>query len=173
MPPVTLNPYEGEGVPAILSSPRRTLLPHILDLTTPTEMSDGIRIIHGIGRDWKVIQLLSPTDNVFDVASSQSPHVSYTFSTAGCDSVCVLLSVVPTWPLFKGRGNKLGIAIDGGKPQLADNLFTEYSRHWKDQVMRNETTLRLRLPLEAGKTNHTVTLFTGDPGVMIQRIAIE
>ena len=173
MPPVTLNPYEGEGVPAILSSPRRTLLPHILDLTTPTEMSDGIRIIHGIGRDWKVVQLLSPTDNVFDVASSQSPHVSYTFSTAGRDSVCVLLSVVPTWPLFKGRGNKLGIAIDGGKPQLANNLFTEYSRHWKDQVMRNETTLRLRLPLEAGKTNHTVTLFTGDPGVMIQRIAIE
>jgi hypothetical protein len=39
--------------------------------------------------------------------------------------------------------------------------------------MRNETTLRLRLPLEAGKTNHTVTLFTGDPGVMIQRIAME
>jgi len=126
-----------------------------------------------MGRDWKVVQLLSPTDNVFDAASPQSPHVSYTFSAAGRDSVCVLLSVVPTWPFFKGRGNKLGIAIDGGKPQLADNLFTEYSRHWKDQVMRNEATFRLRFPLEAAASGHTLTLFTGDPGVMIQRIAIE
>ena len=64
MPPVTLNPYEGEAVPAILESARRAPLPRVLDLTTPTEMSDGIRIIHGIGRDWKVVQLLSPTDAV-------------------------------------------------------------------------------------------------------------
>jgi hypothetical protein len=56
--------------------------------------------------------------------------------------------------------------------QVFENKFHEYSRSWKDQVMRNAAVCRLHFALDASKTRHTLTLHGIDPGQMVQRVVI-
>ena len=108
-----------------------------------------------------------------DASSHMSPHVTYSFVLEGKDSVEVQLSTVPFWPLYDGRENRIGISIDDGKPQVFNNLFAEYSRLWKNQVLKNEVSCRFRFAIDPKKKNHTITIITGDPGMMVQQIMLE
>lgn len=169
-PAVTYNPEEGVKEPQLQTTLRKPI--HI-DLSNPTYQSEGIRLIKGIGLDWVAVQMTKPTNTMCDASSHMSPHVTYSFVLEGKDSVEVQLSTVPFWPLYDGRENRIGISIDDGKPQVFNNLFAEYSRLWKNQVLKNEASCRFRFAIDPKKKNHTITIITGDPGMMVQQIMLE
>lgn len=169
-PAVTFNALEGIIEPHL--QPKIKQQTHI-DLSTPTSISDGIRLVKGIGMDWIAVQMTEPSNVVNDATSLKSPHVTYSFVHKNKDSVDVWLSTVPFWPLYSGRENKIGISVDGCRPQVFNNLFSEYSRLWKNQVLRNEASCHLRFAVDPQKKNHTITVISGDPGLMVQRITIK
>lgn len=169
-PAVTFNALEGIIEPDL----QPTMRQHTpINLSSPTSMSDGIRLVKGIGMDWVAVQMTEPSNVVSDATSLKSPHITYSFVHENKDSVDVWLSTVPFWPLYKGRENKIGISIDGCQPQVFNNLFSEYSRLWKDQVLRNEASCHLRFAVNPKKKDHSITIITGDPGLMVQRITIK
>jgi hypothetical protein len=54
-----------------------------------------------------------------------------------------------------------------------NNSFAEYSRSWKDQVMRNGAPCVMRFAIDKKKPKHTVTFKAVDPGQMIQKVVID
>jgi hypothetical protein len=85
----------------------------------------------------------------------------------------VLFYAVPFWPLYKGKSNRIGVSVDGGPVQVFENRFQEYSRSWKDQVMRNGIACRLRFALNPALPTHTLTFHTLDTGQMVQKVIVD
>jgi hypothetical protein len=80
---------------------------------------------------------------------------------------------VPFWPIYAGKSNAVSISVDGGVSQVFENNFLEYSRTWKDQVMRNGAVCHLHFHVDASKPSHIIRFQTLDPGQMLQRIIID
>jgi hypothetical protein len=89
------------------------------------------------------------------------------------DSVDIVLYTVPFWPIYKGKSNRVAVSVDGSEPQVFENAFAEYSRSWKDQVMRNGVACRMRFAIDQQKGAHTITFKALDPGQMLQRVIID
>ena len=130
---------------------------HVIDLARFVSKSDDARLVTGLGYDWQVMQLGS---------------AAYSLPQIDSDSVTVVLYTVPFWPLYKGKSNAVSIDLDG-KTQLFENRFREYDRSWKDQVMRNGATCRLRFPIDRTKAGHLITFTALEPGQMLQRVIID
>ena len=103
----------------------------------------------------------------------QLGEATYTLPKIMADSIDVFFYAVPFWPIYKGRGNGISVNVDGGMPQVFNNSFAEYSRSWKDQVMRNGTPCTLRFAIDKKKSKHTITFKAIDPGQMIQKAIID
>lgn len=146
---------------------------YVINLADYSKMADGVNIIKGIGYDWQVVQLGGPCVLPKNIDDGHHPAVEYTFPEVDCDSVDVVFYTVPFWPLHAGRGNAIGVSVDGGVRQVFDNKFGEYSRRWKDQVMRNGAECRMRFAVDKSRSSHTLSFFTGDSGQMIQRVIID
>ncbi len=132
-----------------------------------------IRLINGIGYDWTALQLGEAVEPVADPTDLQGAWVEYEFSGVDGDSVTVQVYTVPTFPLYEGRSTSFGISVDGQPAFIAKNEPREYSRTWKDQVLRNGTVATAKFPVKTGVGKHTLTLICGDPGIIIQRIVID
>lgn len=150
--PVDLTPtgegsFKGEGC-------------YVVNLTKFDSKDDGVRIIDGLGYDWHVLQL-------------QDGKVDYTLPVLSGDSVDVLFYAVPFWPIYKGMNNRIGVSLDGSEIQVFENQFREYSRSWKDQVMRNGIACRLRFAINPAAPAHTLTFHTIDAGQMVQKVIID
>ena len=117
-------------------------------------------ILEGLGYDWQSVQLNGGT-------------VTYSLPQIRADSISVVLHVVPLWPLYPGKGNSVGVSIDGSPMQLLTNKFQEYGRSWKDQVMRNGYSRRFRFPVSRHNQSHQLTLHTIDDGQIVQRVMID
>jgi len=81
--------------------------------------------------------------------------------------------MVPFWPLYAGKSNRVAVSIDGGVEQVFENQFKEYSRTWKDQVMRNGVSCRMHFAVDKSKHRHTVTFRALDEGQMLQQLIID
>ena len=138
----------------------------VLDLSRYTSKTADARLIQGLGYDWQVIQLGDPV-------STSKAAVNYTFPAVTRDTVEVTLYTVPFWPLYKGKGNAVSVSVDDGEPQVFENQFKEYSRSWKDQVMRNGAVCRLRFAVDKSKPAHTIRFQAVDAGQMLQRVIID
>ena len=160
----------GTGVIPVDLAPRHEPLVGccVLDLSQYTSKTDDARLIQGLGYDWQVIQLGDPVS-----ASNQKSAVNYTFPAVTRDTVEVTLYTVPFWPLYKGKGNAVSVSVDNSEPQVFENKFKEYSRSWKDQVMRNGAVCRLRFAVDKSRTSHTIRFQAVDPGQMLQRVIID
>ena len=130
----------------------------VLDLSQFSEKSSDAQLVEGLGYDWQVMQL--------GVAS-------YTFPAVTRDSIEVTLYTLPFWPLYKGKTVAIRISVDGGEEQEFENRFAEYSRTWKDQVMRNGAVCHLRFAVDKTKPTHTIRFQAVDPGQMLQRVIID
>lgn len=176
-PEVTYTDVAGEKEPSGLLKPNKANNElencHVVNLAQYTNKTGKVNIIKGIGYDWQVVQVGQPCEAPVDIESSTKAAVEYTFPKTDKDSVDVIISTVPFWPLHAGRGNALGVSVDGGEKQIYNNRFAEYSRRWKDQVMRNGAECRMRFAIDRNRDRHTLSLFMGDPGQMIQRIIID
>ena len=154
--PVLLTPLRG--------SRRRNC--YTIDLAHALSATAGVTIASGLGYDGRVVQLGKPA------AAAPTETATYPFVAPNCDAVDVVLHTVPFWPLYAGLSNRVGVSIDGSPVQVFENKFHEYSRSWKDQVMRNSAVCRLHFTLDPAKTRHTLTLHGIDPGQMVQRVVI-
>lgn len=161
MPALTIAPYIAD-VPVDLSCPSRESYgrAHVVDLTAFSKKSEGVSILEGLGYDWQSVQLNGGT-------------VTYSLPQIKADSISVVLHVVPLWPLYPGKGNSVGVSIDGSPMQLLTNKFQEYGRSWKDQVMRNGYSRRFRFPVNRHNQSHQLTLHTIDDGQIVQRVMID
>ena len=167
--------FEGAGERAVLLTPLRgqsTKDCKVIDLQKCKNASDGVRIVHGLGYDGKVVQFGDPSKESKDESSEE---IYYSFCCPNRDSVDVIVYTVPFWPIYKGKQNRVGVCVDDSPVQVFENKFKEYDRTWKDQVMRNGAVCRLRFAINKNHKNHPYHLLrlAGDPGQMIQRVIID
>ena len=136
-------------------------------LTQFKNKSSNAKIINGLGYDWKVIQLGEPFD------FSTQAFVEYELPTdCNADRVEVIVYTVPYWPVYKGKSNAIEISMDGRQTTKFENVFREYARSWKDQVMRNGIATTIHFPLSKEQKSHVLRIQAIDPGQMIQKIII-
>ncbi len=131
---------------------------YLIELADYQSKSDDAKLVKGIGYDWQVMQL---------------GEVTYQFPQVDADSIGVFFYAVPFWPIYKGKSNRIAVSIDGGEPQVFENKFAEYSRSWKDQVMRNGIGCRLHFAINKRAAQHTVTFKALDPGQMLQKVILD
>ena len=158
MPEVTYT--EGAGEKPVDLTPRRADIEGccVIDLEKFVDKSSDAQIVKGIGYDGQVMQLGS---------------VTYQFPQVNTDSIDLVVYTVPFWPLYKGKSNAISICIDGGSSQVFDNKFKEYDLTWKDQVLRNGATCRMRFAVDKSKPSHAIRFTSKEPGQMLQRVIID
>jgi hypothetical protein len=132
-----------------------------------------IRIIDGIGYDWRSLQLGDATELAVDPAKPDGSRVDYEFSGVTSDSVAVYVYSLPFWALHKGKSTRYGISVDGQPVFIAQNDDKEYSEPWKDRVLKNGVVSVARFGINKSLSAHTLSLICGDPGIMIQKIVID
>ena len=149
-------------------------LSHKIDLSG-VKAQTPFRLLEGIGTDWIALQMGQPLDEVQDPASNASQHIDLEIDghEVSGDSIKVIISAVPVWPVFEGRSNRFGVSINGCQPIVCENRFTEWSHSWKLQVLENRKDFTLSFPIDRTKARHTLSLIIGDPGQMIQKISFE
>jgi hypothetical protein len=74
------------------------------------------------------------------------------------------------WPVATDRSNRFSVSVDDGKPEICENVFQEWGRDWKIQVLENRKEFMLTLPLDTSRREHIITLSIIDPGQIIQKI---
>ena len=171
MPELVASPTNAYQLP---KSQQRTKFANTIDLSKIKAM-DAFQLLEGIGCDWIALQMGQPLEAPQDPGSLASQHIDIPFdcSQTGSDSLSLCISVVPFWPVMQDRSNRLGVSIDGSKPIVCENLFTEWSFPWKMQVLENRKDFVLSLPIDRTKKHHTLTLVIGDPGQMVQKISFQ
>ena len=170
MPELVSSPTKAYQLP---KSQQRTRFANKIDLSKVK--TDGtFRLLEGIGCDWIALQMGQPLDSPQIPGSLSSQHIDIPFecSQDGDTLLSLCISVVPFWPVMQGRSNRFGVSIDGCKPVVCENLFTEWSYPWKLQVLENRKDFVLSLPIDRTKKRHLLTLVIGDPGQMVQEISV-
>ncbi len=138
--------------------------------TTPEH---SLRLIDGLGYDWKTIQLGEAIELSVDPADKESPYFEYEFGEVDADEVTVTVYAVPFFPLHQDTSNRLGVSVDNGEVEVFEQICKEYSLEWKDRVLQNGIEYKATFPVDASLENHRLRLTCGDPGVMVQRIVID
>ena len=149
------------------------LVVDLLQGTLINRQSHTVRIVEGLGYDWHVVQLGEATQPTADATRLDGTRVEYALPHIEADSVTVTVSTLPFFPIYKGKSNRYGISIDGHSPYVTENLPTEWSEPWKDQVLKNGVEARVTFAIDRTQPSHTLTLTCGDPGTMIQRIIVD
>ena len=132
-----------------------------------------VRIVEGLGYDWHVLQIGEPTQQTTDATRLDGTRVEFTLPKIEADEVTVAISTLPFFPIYKGKSNQYGFSIDGQTPSVFENLPTEWSLPWKEQVLKNGVEARATFAIDRTKESHTLTLTCGDPGTMVQRIIVD
>lgn len=132
-----------------------------------------LRLVKGLGYDWNIIQLGEATEALADPTSPSAPQIEYALPQIDADSVTVHVYSLPVFPIYKGRGTRFGVSVDGHPVQVTNNIPKEYSKSWKDNVLQNGVKATFSFPIDPRRKSHTLTLSCGDPGVMIQRIIVD
>ena len=150
----------GTGIQAVDLRPKHEPLQGccVLNLASYDSKSTDAQLVKGLGYDWQVMQL---------------GEASYSFPAVTRDSIEVTIYTVPFWPLYKDKTNAINISVDGGEEQVFENKFAEYSRSWKDQVMRNGAVCHLRFAVDKTKPQHIIRFKAVDYGQMLQRVIID
>ena len=150
----------GAGEQAVDITPKAYTLDgcQAIDLSKYISKSSDAKLVKGIGYDWQSIQLGEAT---------------YEVQQIDADSIDVRFDVVPFWPIYKGKSNRIAVSVDGGMPQIFENKFKEYGRSWKDQVMRNGKAGHMRFAIDKRKQQHQITFKALDPQQIVQKIIID
>lgn len=178
MPQVTtVEDVEPEAMDLTPRCGRATEGTHVVDLASYVQkVQDAghrIDLIRGIGYDGEVVRLGQTTDTPGDATQLTGDRVVYELPQIAADSVTVHVFSVPVFPLYQGRGNQIGVSVDGCAPLVFNNLFTEYSLPWKNQVLRNGAEGVLRFAIDRNKTRHTLSFIVGEPGEMIEKVIVD
>lgn len=129
------------------------------------------QIIKGLGYDWQVLQLGEATQVYGDVGSK--PVLSYILPEIKADSVKLIIYTLPFFPLHEGCGTSFGISVDDSETYVLENNPIEFSRRWKDDVLRNGSCFSIDVPIDNDFDKHKLNIICIDPGVIIQRIIVD
>ncbi len=143
---------------------------HTIDLTSLT-VNLPFRLLDGIGTDWKGLQLGQPL-NKKTSGSINIPIPTETL-TDNADSIMLCVSVVPMWPVATSQSNRIGVSVDDSKAEVCENIFQEWGREWKIQVLENRKEFVFSFPLDKSRNRHTITLSIIDPGQIVQKITYQ
>ena len=165
MPTYTDTPTDAYRLP---DSQRHPEFCHQIDLAS-LAISEPFRLLDGIGTDWKALQMGQP----LDLQITGSIDIPIPVLPKNADSVSLCISVVPMWPVATDRSNRFSVSVDGGKAEVCENLFKEWGREWKIQVLENRKEFVLTLPLDTTRNDHVMTLSIVDPGQIIQKITYQ
>ncbi len=132
-----------------------------------------ISMIDGIGYDWYAVQLGKATETKVDPEDLNGTRLEYELPIIDADFATVYVYTVPFFPVSKDRSNQFGISIDSQPVFVAENLPSEYSEPWKDQVLQNGTVAKAKFPINNKTQKHTLIITCGDPGITIQRIIVD
>ena len=178
MPEVTYTKGKGETPVDLSLRPEQDVLDRctLVDLTRyhlKSASGHTLRLVKGLGYDWNIIQLGEATEALADPTSPSAPQIEYVLPQIDADSVTVHVYSLPVFPIYKGRGTRFGVSVDGQPVQVTNNVPVEYSKAWKDHVLQNGVKATFSFPVDRERKAHTLTLSCGDPGVMIQRILVD
>lgn len=174
-----LNVTDGMGEQPVDLTPTKEELKdcYVVELSKPLKKVENegnkIELVKGLGYDWKVLQLGQPTDKTADANDVNGDRVEYLLPAISKDSIEVTIYTVPFFPLYKGLGTRIGVSVDGCKPQVFDNKFKEYGKSWKDQVLRNAAVAHMKFAVDRNKSSHILSLICGDPGQMIEKVIVD
>jgi len=76
-------------------------------------------------------------------------------------------------PVATDQGNHFAVSVDHGKAEVCENVFKEWGREWKIQVLENRKEFVLTFPLNKSFSEHIVTLSIVDPGQIVQKITYQ
>ncbi|MBP3219454.1 MAG: glycosyl hydrolase 115 family protein [Prevotella sp.] len=167
MPELTDKPTDAYRLP---DNQRHTELRHKIDLAS-LSIKEPFRLLEGIGTDWRAIQMGQPLDE--KAAGNLDITIPEETLAASADSISLCISVVPMWPVATDRSNRFSVSVDGGKTVVCENVFKEWGREWKIQVLENRKEFVVTLPLDRSRRAHTLTLSIVDPGQMVQKITYQ
>ena len=88
-------------------------------------------------------------------------------------TITICVSVVPMWPVASDRSNRIQVSVDGGTPQVCENVFKEWGPKWKMQVLENRKEFVVTFPIDKSRKEHVITLSIVDPGQIVQKITYE
>lgn len=131
-------------------------------------------LIKGIGTDWVTLRLGAPDDEQKESIVSMMPHIDiWLHEPLEGDSIHVMISAVPLWPVDQDHDNCFGVSVDGSEPVVCENPIEEWSYPWKLQVLENRKDFVLAFPVDKSKDIHRLSLFIIDPGQLIQKITYQ
>lgn len=147
---------------------------HTVDLTTAVittaDREAGVRLIEGVGYDWTSLCL---GEALGCENGGPVPQVSFELPACEADTVGVHLYSLPFFPIYEGRGTKIGISFDGEPEVVTEYLPEEWSPQWKENVLRNSTVAVVKFPVDKTLSHHTLTIRGIDPGAMVQRVVLD
>lgn len=134
----------------------------------------SFEVLERYGRSLSSVKLFPTTLDCNHITVESAPYLEYTIYTAAEGEYTVTAYSAPTNPLTESGRLPYAIAIDEGKPVLAEMLPQDFaageSRPWAEAVLNNahaHSTVHL---LTAGV--HSVRFYLLDPAVVLQRMVI-
>lgn len=178
MPDVTIT----KGVPArevdIRPQPEQDKVEgfkvlNLADYKEQTTDQHTLRLVEGLGYDWKCIQLGEATEPSVDPKSKEAPYFEYELGEIPASEITVIVHAIPFFPLYQGKSNCFGISVDNNDVKVFEQICKEYSLEWKNRVLQNGIEYKTTFPIDPSAKQHRLRLSCGDPGAMIQRIIID
>lgn len=148
----------------------------VLDLADYKEQTTNqhtLRLIKGLGYDWKCIQLGEATEPSVDPKSKEAPYFEYELGEIPASEITVIVHAIPFFPLYQGKSNCFGVSVDNSDVKVFKQICKEYSLEWKNRVLQNGIEYKTTFPIDPSAKQHRLRLSCGDPGAMIQRIIID
>jgi hypothetical protein len=149
-----------------------------IEAERPTRTTDdgaaGWRVIEGLGRSGDSVTVLPTTYRVAGATSQPGgagPALEYEFEFASAGAVSVSAHCIPTHAIDGRSGLRYAIAVDDEAPQFVNVDAPEFSPEWSANVVRAAAIGRTRHVL-ARPGRHTLRVWSVDPGVVIDRFAI-
>lgn len=149
----------------------------VLDLSDYKDINTtgnhSLRLIEGLGYDWRCIQLGEAVEPYVNPTNGNAPYFEYEFGDVSADKVVLTVYTVPFFPIYEGRGNSFGVSLDNGEVKVFEQICKEYSLKWKNRVLQNGIEFKAEFPIDSSLKKHSIRFYCGDPGVMIQRVVID
>lgn len=148
----------------------------VLDLADYKEQTTNqhtLRLIKGLGYDWKCIQLGEATEPSVNPKSKEAPYFEYELGEIPASEITVIVHAIPFFPLYQGKSNCFGVSVDNSDVKVFEQICKEYSLEWKNRVLQNGIEYKTTFPIDPSAKQHRLRLSCGDPGAMIQRIIID
>lgn len=146
---------------------------NLADYKEQTTNQHTLRLIKGLGYDWKCIQLGEATEPSVDPKSKEAPYFEYELGEIPASEITVIVHAIPFFPLYQGKSNCFGVSVDNSDVKVFEQICKEYSLEWKNRVLQNGIEYKTTFPIDPSAKQHRLRLSCGDPGAMIQRIIID